>query len=234
MINQLGAAVPELLNLEIFKSFSKEKILALCKDGTVVTSDHRQVLYKSGETADFFGIVLGGAYKLSRSSMTGEDVIVHFSIAGDVLAAFIMAQAHPVYPVTATAIGPSRFLKLPRENYLKLWKQDSDLIFKIQNLLSLRMALLQDQKAMSKAPLAQKIASLLLILLERNKSTDDMRLPLPLTRKEIADMLGASVESVIRIMSYWSKHGYIQTNDAYIQIIKLDKIIELINKNSEE
>ncbi len=49
--------------------------------------------------------------------------------------------------------------------------------------------------------------------------------PLPLTRKEIANTLGASVESVIRVMSEWSKQEIIETTDQQIRILKFEKII---------
>ena len=81
---------------------------------------------------------------------------------------------------------------------------------------------------MLKAPLQQKVASLLITLLERNPTGNGLDLPLPLTRKEIADTLGATVESVIRIMSEWSKLGIIQTTDQYIRVVKPEKIIELL------
>lgn len=232
MINNLEALVPELNEFSVFSNLAKNQILDLCEGGEIIFSNHRDVIFKFGFAADYFGIVLSGAYKLSKPSPLGDDVIVHFSTPGDVIAAFIMAQAKPMYPVSATAMGPSRFLKLPRSIYIEKWKNQPELIFKIQNLLSTRMSLLQDQMVMLKAPLNQKVASLLLILLEKSPVEKGLELPLPLTRKEIADTLGASVESVIRIMSEWSKLGIIQTNDQYIRVVKPEKVIEFLKVES--
>ncbi len=52
-------------------------------------------------------------------------------------------------------------------------------------------------------------------------------LPIPLTRQEIADSLGATVESVIRIMSSWSQQGIIRTMDRKIEILKMSSIIDI-------
>lgn len=141
-----------------------------------------------------------------------------------------MAQPQPKYPVNAIAMGPSRFLKIPRQNYQLEWKNDSQLIQKIQNLLSHRMSFFQDQKVMTKAPLDQKIAALLINLFEKNTNSQEFELPLPITRKELADSLGVASESVIRVMSEWSKQGLIQTNDNYITLLKPEKIIEILKK----
>src|SRR5690606_37235750 len=142
-----------------------------------------------------------GAFKLTRPTPQGDDAIVHFSVQGDVIGAFIMTHSNPIYPVTVTAMGPSRFLMLPREVYLERWKHEPELIFRIQNLLSVRMTQLQNHSALAKCSLAAKIAFLLVDLLHRQEKSDDPTLPLPLTRKEVAETLGATVESVIRVMS---------------------------------
>lgn len=221
----------ELLNFKVFEGYSADQLLDLCTSGEIIVSKHKQLLYQMGQKADSFGIVLSGAYKLSRPNPNGEDTIVHFSTPGDIIAAFIMAQPSPIYPVSSYAMGPSRFLKIPREVFLQKWKSQTDLIFKIQGLLSTRIGSLQTQKTLLKAPLSAKIAFLLIDILNKYEG-DESTLPLPLTRKEIADSLGASVESVIRIMSDWSKKGIIETQDQQIKVLKLDKIIEEMSATS--
>lgn len=237
-MNAIEAALNELAGFELFAGYEKNQILELCHSGQIISSNHRDFLFHYGKGAHFFGIILSGAYKLTKPSPLGEDVIVHFATPGEALAAFIMAQPSPLYPVSAIAMGPSRFLKIPKINYITLWKKNSELILRVQNMLSNRMNLLQEQKVMSKSPLSHKIASLLIHLLdkepEKGNATNDVKsnalVKLPMTRKEIADSLGASVESVIRIMSDWSKQGVIQTVDQQIFILKVDKIIEHLNE----
>lgn len=227
----LQAALNELLNFKVFEGCSISDLSELCGSGEIVVSQHKELLYQMGQPAESFGIVLSGAYKLSRLTPSGDDAIVYFSTPGDVIAAFIMSQSTPVYPVSSFAMGPSRFLKIPKEVFLKKWKMHPDLLFKIQSLLSNRIGSLQIQKTLLKAPLSSKIAFLLMDILNKYDSNDTV-LPLPLTRKEIADSLGASVESVIRIMSDWSKRGIIETHDHQIKVLKLDKIIEEMSVTS--
>lgn len=87
-----------------------------------------------------------------------------------------------------------------------------------------------DQRALGKASLSQKLAAQLINLLEKNPKENDMELPLPLTRKELADSLGATSESIIRIMSEWSKQGIIQTHDHHIRLLKPEKILEILKE----
>lgn len=227
-MTSLEAALGEIQSFPLFAGFSRDEIASLCSHGKIIVTEHRQTLFDAGTEAHFFGLILGGAYKLCRPTPDGSSVIIYFSTPGDVLAALIMGQAQPHYPITAISMGPSRFLKIPRTNYTDAWVQRSELIVRIQNLLSTRMVTLQDQKTFTKAPLNTKVAALIINLLEKNRNLSDTTLPLPLTRKEIAESLGSTVESVIRIMSEWSKEGIIKTTDQHIEIVQMDKLIGLL------
>lgn len=224
----LEASVNELLGFPVFEGKSKDEILQLCSGGQIVATPHRETLFRGGEEAGFFGLVLSGAYKLTRTSPAGEDVIVHFATPGEVVGAFVLTQAKSCFPVTATAMGLTRFLRLPKETYLDCWKSKPEMILKVQSLLASRMNLFQEHKVMAKSPLAQKVAVLLLSLLEKSPQAQGLIHP-PLTRKEIAESLGASVESVIRIMSDWSKKGFLETNDQQIRILDSEKIVREVS-----
>lgn len=220
----------ELSQFPIFLGLKAIDIEALCEGGEVVSTSHRHALFHYDDDAHYFGIVLDGAYKLSKSTPSGNDVIIYFSTPGDVVAAFIMSQTAPKYPVSAIAMGPSRFLKLPRSTYLNQWVKYPEMILRLQNALSTRVGQLHNYQLLSKAPLATKVASLLMQMLQKSDDKNDLTLPSPLTRKEIADSLGASVESVIRVMSEWSKNGIIETKGHQIKILKLEKVIELMKQ----
>jgi CRP-like cAMP-binding protein len=46
-----------------------------------------------------------------------------------------------------------------------------------------------------------------------SKNEGPLYVPVPLTRQDFADMVGARVETVIRIMSRWQKDGLIGHNE---------------------
>lgn len=219
------STLKEAMVLPIFVGLNLADLENLCENGQVIVSSHRETLFRFGDPALYFGFVLSGAYKLSRPTPQGDEAIVHFTTPGDFIAAFVMAQQNPVYPVTSVAMGTSRFIKIPREAFITHWRKHPELILKVQSSLSSRMGQMHSQKALQKAPLSAKIASLLMDLAAREKSQKEMVLLLPLTRKEIADSLGASVESVIRVMSEWSKKGFLKTSDQNITLLKPECII---------
>ena len=99
---------------------------------------------------------------------------------------------------------------------------------RVNRILYSRFHEMHDQKLLNRASLASKIAKVLIMLIERFPDRGGSALPIPITRQEIADSLGASVESVIRVMSDWSQQGILKTSDRFIEILRMDKIAEII------
>lgn len=227
----LTGALHEIKQFQLFREMTKDQIELLCSDGTVKVLRHRELLFKAGDEANSFGVVLSGAFKLSRTDLNGEDAIIHFSSPGDILAALVLPQQSPKYPVNVRAMGPSRVLVIPRDVYLKFWLTNPTLMASVQGLLSSRMAKHQHLRVMQRAPLSAKVASLLLQLGSKAGGSNELEVSLPLTRKEIADSIGVTVESVIRIMSEWSKVGYIKNSENSIQIVDPAKLVEEIHQS---
>jgi CRP/FNR family transcriptional regulator len=189
---------------------------------------HHQTLYTAGENAETFSFVLTGAFKLVRPTPRGEDAIVYFATPGDVIGGLVMLKPAGTFPVSAIALGPSTVLVLPRSTYANGWARNAKVQLKLNSALYSRMSVLQEDKANAKLSLQKRIASFLLSLLSKQPAGSGKRLSIPLTRQEIADSVGSSVESVIRTMSEMSQNGLIHTEDKQIEILRADKIAELL------
>lgn len=220
----------ELMTFPLFESLEHSTVRDLLSGGGSKMHKHREVLYHAGTEADSFAVVLAGAYKLVKPTPRGDDLIVYFATPGDVIAALIMGQQGSGYPITAKAMGPSKVYSIPRSTFQKAWIKNAQIQQRLNSFLYTRMSLVQDERALSRAPLEQRIAALLLKLLERSSRDDERIVPLPLTRQEIADSLGAAVESVIRVMSEWSQRGILKTTDRQIEILRPDQVIDIVKR----
>lgn len=223
----------KLKALEIFAGLADSDIAQLIEGADEKSLKHRASLYKAGNEAHFFALILEGAVKLVKPSPSGDDVIVLFATPGDVVGALIMAQEKSAYPVSVIALGPTLVLEIPRRTFMKSWQKNPDVMRRVNTLIYSRMADLHEQKSLTKAPLQRKIARQLVSLIERCGEDAGTILPIPLTRQEIADSVGATVESVIRIMSNWAQLGIVRTSGQHIEILKMDKVLEILNGKLE-
>jgi CRP-like cAMP-binding protein len=220
--------VDHIANLPMFQHRKPDEFTNLLTGAEERFLKHREVLFRAGEPATYVAVVVQGAFKLLRSSPAGHDVIVFFATPGDMIGALLMPNPGSVYPVTTVAMGPAVVVKVPRETFLRFWTTDQRIHQSMSSMLFQRMSLLHDQKVLAKAPLAQRIACEILSLIERYCGEKESILPIPLTRQDIANAVGASVESVIRVMSDWSHQGIIETSDQLINVLKMDKLLEVI------
>ena len=75
----------------------------------------------------------------------------------------------------------------------------------------------------------KRIACLLIKMADKvgEKDMGSVKLNISLTRQDIAEMVGTTVETAIRIMSKWAKEGIIKSSGRKIIILKIDKLSEI-------
>lgn len=218
----------ELKKHGILEGRSESEISALLAGAEVKELRHREMLYRGGDKASNFALVVAGALKLVKYTPSGDEFIVHFATPGDPVGALVMSNPNGTYPVTVVSMGPSIVLKIPKSTFMNAWSKDTQAMQSVNRMLFNRMNDMHEQRAMTKAPLAQKIARQLSSLIERIEGEGATVLSIPITRQELADSVGAAVESVIRVLSEWSRRGLIMTMDHHIEVLRMDLLIKIL------
>lgn len=216
-----------LNELPVFRGLDPTVIPSLIQGGVAVSTKHREILYRAGDSAESFALVLLGAFKLYRRDLSGNESIMHFASPGDTIGGLVMLNPEPIYPVTCASMGTSMVLKIPRETWIRVWARNAMLQQRINRMLYKRMTQIQDEKALARLPLAVRVATLLVTLFERYSGGSDRVLPIPVTRQEIADSVGSTVESVIRLLSEWNQEGIVSTESRQLEIVRLDRLIQM-------
>jgi CRP-like cAMP-binding protein len=166
--------------------------------------------------------------KLSKFTAAGDESVMYFSAPGDVIGALVMTQANSVYPVMVKSMGPSRCIVISRQVYNENWLKNTELVSRIQTQLFSRMQRFQTQQSHTKLPLAAKIAQTLLGLVSYGWVF--VFFVICFSGIVIAVLLGVAFESVIRIMSEWTKEGYIEADDKFLRIVRPDVLIDLVGE----
>ncbi|MGZ5278455.1 MAG: Crp/Fnr family transcriptional regulator [Pseudobdellovibrionaceae bacterium] len=181
----------------------------------LVSTKARQVVFSQNTSADAFGFVIEGLFRLQRMNEKNQRIIMDFAAPGSMVGSLLMCHPQIQYPISLESIGKGQFLKIPKQTYLQSWIQDPEVIRRTQMANQERMMAIQFVREWQKYPLEEKVASLLLHL---SPMTDNW---VRLSRTDISDVVGASVESVIRVFSQWEKLGLIQ---------KIEKRKEIFNR----
>lgn len=215
--------------LPLFSSLSKAEALEMSQITDLLSLKRGEVLFSAGYPATHVYIVLSGCTKLVRSNPDGKERILHLLLIGEMFGAAVAVNGG-FYPVSAIAMEQSLVMQIPTGVYQNFFLKHPKVGHILINQLGERIQKAHNDRIMSFDSVDKRVAAFLLDLLLRIKKVFGMtnRIPIPLTRQDIADCVGSTVETVIRITSSWSKQGWIDTQDKYIEIIQPSSLEKLI------
>ncbi|NOG72504.1 Crp/Fnr family transcriptional regulator [Roseicella sp. DB1501] len=166
-------------------------------------------IFREGDAAGKVFTLIEGFAKLSRLLPDGKQQVVGFRFAGDVIGYTTLAA----YPFDAELLTEARICRLERrqldallQRYPKLERRMLDLC--VQELTATQEQLVTVGRRSAEA----RVAAFLLSLVEagRRRGAVPQVLEMPMTRADIADFLGLTLETVSRSLTAFRKRGWIR------------------------
>jgi CRP/FNR family transcriptional regulator len=176
--------------------------------------DAGETIFREGEPAVMFHFILGGRVKIVKSAAGGRDVILEIFGPGDPVGALAVYDERD-FPAAAVALEPTSLLSIPRQEFFAVLASNPMLARGLLMGLTRRMIELTRKLAERSSRVEYRIARLFLALADRvgRSGPEGLLIPLSLSRQEIADMVGTTQETAIRILSRWGKDGVLATTD---------------------
>ncbi|MGE0154306.1 MAG: helix-turn-helix domain-containing protein [Reyranellaceae bacterium] len=159
-----------------------------------------QALFEEEDDAQYAYNLVEGTIRLYKLLPDGRRQITGFAIPGD----FLGLTSHGHYAYSAEAVSGAALCRFKRSDLQRLFQHFPAMERRVLSMANDELAAAQDQMLLlgRKTPM-EKVASFLLTLskrLERIGRKSDQLL-LPMTRADIADFLGLTVETVSRTFS---------------------------------
>jgi len=201
---------------------------------TTVKSCHR---YDRGETIFEMGHYPRGLYclhaghaKLIRYSPEGTEQIIRFSSAGDAIGYSSLITGEP-YTITAVAVEPTSVCFIPSETIFRYLRENSQMSLHVMQLMSRELQETERRVVeLARKSVRERVAEALLVLRETFGVADDGEtLNMPLTREEIADVVGTAPESLIRMLSELKSDNLIETSGRRIKVKDVKALMSVAN-----
>jgi CRP-like cAMP-binding protein len=169
-----------------------------------------KILFLEGEESSYLYLVERGAVKVFRSLESGRELILGLFRYGDAIGEVALIDGNG-YPASAGAHEDSTLLLMRREDYLYYLKAFDGAALALLRDLMMRMRTMQRRmEDLGGGGVEYRLGRVLqTFCAAASKGEGALYVPVPLTRQDFADMVGARVETVIRIMSRWQKDGLI-------------------------
>jgi CRP-like cAMP-binding protein len=198
----------------IFRRLSVEDRQRLAEVSRVRTLEKGDLLFRQGDPSEVLYTVVSGRVKVFKSTARGADLILEIFGPGDPVGAVAVYESRP-YPATAAALEPTTCLLIPRPAFFSLLERHPSLVKGLLTGLTHRLVELTNRLAeLSTGRVDARLARFFLKLADTlgQPTPEGTFIPLALSRQELADMIGTTIETAIRIMSRWGKDSLVRTD----------------------
>ncbi|MBI5205927.1 MAG: Crp/Fnr family transcriptional regulator [Nitrospirae bacterium] len=193
----------------------------------------KEAIFSEGDPSDWLYIVTKGKVKITKLSQSGRELILEIISPMDFFGGVAVMRGFP-YPANAVAMEDSEVLKISRSNLMRILDRFPNLMYCMAMNIGDRIKGSHEAlKNIAIEKVEARIASLLIKLSEKTgvKTVGDSTLrdgavviDMKLTKQDIAEMVGTTVETSIRTMSKFKKLGIVAEKAGKIIIKDVNKL----------
>lgn len=197
--------------LSALRREDREAVAPLCR---IRGYEKGEAIFREGETADRIHFVVLGRVKIVKAA-GGRDVILEILGPGEPVGAVAVFERRP-FPAGAITLEGTSILSIPEREFFQLIESRPEMMRRLLAGLTYRLIMVNKRLADMTGSAEYRASRLFLTLADRVGIPQDggVLVPLALSRQEIADLIGTTLETAIRLMSRWQKDGLVLTEKA--------------------
>ncbi len=163
--------------------------------GTSMSFPRNSEIYGENEPADYLYKVISGTVRTYKILADGRRQIGAFHLPGDIFG----LETGDNHTFSAEAIADSKVLVIKRSTLVALAARDNDVARQLWTLTGRELHRVQDHMMLLIKTAQERVASFLLEMADRVSAGP--ALDLPMSRQDIADYLGLTIETVSRTLT---------------------------------
>ena len=186
----------------------------------------KATLFEQGALAGSVFNITEGVVRLYKSLPDGRRQIVGLALPGDFLGLALMDR----YGVTAEAVNRVRVCRFARLTFLPYVDDKPHLMRRIHEFAGHELSLAQDQMLLlGRRSSEEKVAAFLLNQQTRYAriGTSSVTVPLPMSRQDIADHIGLTIETVSRTLTKMAREKVIVIVPDGVRLLDAERLDQL-------
>lgn len=216
----------------IFRHLSREEVDLLNFEKEFRQFKRGDVLYNEGSRISGFYCIHSGIIKVFKTGLDGKEQIIRFAKPGDIIA-YRSVLSNEVACTSAKVIEDAQVCFIPAEILISFVKSNSTYAHELLKLacheLGEANSFITD---IAQKTVRERLAEILLLLVNDFGLDDQNYLQISLTREELANIVGTATESVIRLLSEFKSDRLVELTGRKIKVLDkkgLEKISNVFN-----
>jgi len=234
-IPSTAAVAEQLARMDLFLSLTPPALTEVAKRGQVQRLTQGTLLFAQGAPADRCHALIEGRMRITQSGAEGDQIIVRFVGPGETFGTVALFTDRR-YPAEATAVVDSIEISWPESTLLELIQRHPRIALNLVKIAGSRLREAQERlREVATQRVDQRIAHALLRLAHRDATPEgkaNAAIEFPVTRQDLAEMCGATLYTVSRVLTAWEKAGYITTKRKQLTIRRYAEIQRLAGERA--
>jgi CRP/FNR family transcriptional regulator, nitrogen fixation regulation protein len=198
-------------------------VQAMALMGARMSFPRNAEIYGEGEPADFVYQVVSGAVRTSKILSDGRRQIGGFYLPGDIFGLDLGDE----HAFSAEAIGDATVIYVRRSAVLALADRDGHVARQLWAATARELSQAQRRVLLLIQSAQERLAGFLLEMAERARSNDSV--DLAMTRQDIADYLGLTIETVSRTLTALAEEAVIEVPSARRILLRDRAMLEFLS-----
>jgi CRP/FNR family cyclic AMP-dependent transcriptional regulator len=210
----------------LFQDVEPEAAEAVASQFEYIDVQRGQVVFHEGEPGDSLYIVLAGKVKLGRRSADGRENLVALMGPSDQFGELSLFDPGP-RTTTAVAVTDSRLARMPKQALRQWITERPEISEKLLRVLARRLRRTNNMLAdLIFTDVPGRVAKQLLQLASRFGTMDGgyLRVTHDLTQEELAQLVGASRETVNKALADFASRGWLRLEGKGVVIMDKDRL----------
>ena len=210
----------------LFASLDDEAFAALTEEITEVDLSRGATLFYEGDPGDQLYFIVSGKMKLGRTASDGRENLVAVMGPGEIFGEMALFDPSP-RSTSATAVSETRLDGLKHENLRKVIQRSPEVSAQLLQALARRLRRTNENLAdLVFSDVPGRVAKALLDLADRfgRPATDGILVAHELTQEELAQLVGASRETVNKALAEFVQRGWIRLEARAVVILNLQRL----------
>ncbi|PID49851.1 MAG: Crp/Fnr family transcriptional regulator [Proteobacteria bacterium] len=222
-------SICQIRHLSIFSQLPESRLGSVSAfQPAVVTFAEGEVVYRQNDSAQNAYTLRQGLVKLIKMLPNGRTQIVRVLQRGDLFG--FDGFAGERYNQTAICLTQAEICRLPLDELQSLRRAYPEVEQAMTQRWLMHLREAEDMMLELGAKKAgERLASFLIRWSRRAEANSEaVWIPLPLSRAEMGELLGLTVETVSRFLSEWKRQGYIAEQRGSIRILEENRLRDAV------
>ncbi len=210
----------------LFAGLNEEQYSALAARTGTASLRRGEILFEEGDRGDRLYIITEGKIKLGHTSDDGRESLLAILGPGEIIGELTLFDPGP-RSTTATAVSPVSMLVLEHRDLMEILDVNPDLAKHMLRALAQRLRRTNESLSdLVFSDVPGRVAKALLDLSDRFGTATEtgVHVPHDLTQEELAQLVGASRETVNKSLADFVSRGWIRLEGRAVTLLDVDRL----------